>query len=44
MERFAHMILLTDETTQLSTTRDAEAVGIDVEQCSLASFGQLRQY
>lgn len=44
MERFARLILLTDETTQLSTSRHAQAVGIDVEQCSLASFGQLRQY
>lgn len=43
MERFTRLILLTDETTQLSTCRHAQAVGIDVEQCSIATFGQLRQ-
>lgn len=44
MERFARLILLTDETSQLSTSRHAQAAGIDVEQCSLASFDKIRQY
>jgi LuxR family transcriptional regulator, positive regulator of biofilm formation len=44
MERFSHLILLTDETEQLSTCRHAKAAGIDVEQCSLATFTQQRQY
>lgn len=43
MERFSRLILLTDETTQLSTCRYAQAAGIDVEQSSLATFGQVRQ-
>lgn len=44
MERFARLILLTDETAELSTSRHARSVGIEVEQCSLGSFGDLRQY
>jgi len=43
MERFTRLILLTDETTQLSTCRHAQAAGIDVEQCSITTFGQVRQ-
>ncbi|WP_423186470.1 response regulator transcription factor [Alishewanella sp. d11] len=42
MERFSRLILLTDETAQLSTCRHAIAAGIDVEQCSLSHFSQLR--
>lgn len=44
MERFARLILLTDETAELSTSRHARSVGIEVEQSSLGSFGDLRQY
>lgn len=38
MERFSRLILITDETTQLSTCRYAQAVGIDVEQCTIADL------
>lgn len=44
MERFARLILLTDETAELSTSRHARSVGIEVEQSSLGSFGDLRQH
>lgn len=44
MERFARLILLTDETAELSTSRHARSVGIEVEQRSLGSFGDFRQY
>lgn len=44
MERFSRLILLTDETEQLSTCRHARAAGIDVEQTTLAAFTAQRQY
>ena len=44
MERFARLVLLTDETTPLSTYRHAKTVGIDVEQCSVNAFNQFHQY
>lgn len=43
MERFSRLILLTDETSQLTTFRHAQTVGIEVEQCSLANFDQIKQ-
>ncbi len=44
MERFSRLILLTDETTPLTTCRYAQAVGIDVEQRSISAFAELTQY
>ncbi|WP_445424752.1 response regulator transcription factor [Alishewanella sp. HL-SH06] len=44
MERFSRLVLLTDETTPLSTYRHAKTVGIDVEQCPVNAFSQLHHY
>lgn len=44
MERFSHLMLLTDETEQLSTFRHAQSAGISVEQIALRDFTDTRQY
>lgn len=44
MNRFSRLILLTDETEQLSLSRYAHAAGIETEQCALSQFALQRQY